>query len=188
MKTILLLLLITGGMLHAMPTDSSQKPLSLVCGAWGITGHSWGAQAGIERSRFRSKSWEVYTTTLLTFHRWPDRFTAGQLLVGAGVRRMFGSVVFGEHSVRLGYQGRIYDLDTYEINDKGEVVNMGNKWHSVLTGGASLGLGMDLSPQAGRELRPFLRGTAMMSFPNNDQLYYFPALMVEAGVVVGIGR
>lgn len=188
MKTFFFLLMLAGGWLQAMPTDSTHKPVSLVVGAWGLTGHSWGVQAGIERSRFRSEAWQVYTTTLLTFHRWPDRFAAGQLLVGAGVRRMLGSALFVEHSLRLGYQGRVYDLDTYGINSDGDVVNLGKKGHSVLTGGAALGVGMNISRPSGRRLQPFVRGTAMMSFPNYDHLYYFPALMLEAGVVAGIGR
>jgi hypothetical protein len=126
----------------------------------------------------------VIGSASLIAERKPSIYTAVGILVGNALRRTFKCGVYLEQGIEVGYLGRYYHFDFYEINADGDIVNIGRPWKSSFIGGGFIGAGYDFLRLTRLNLQIFLKPSLYLKIPDDDNYYLLHNRGFEAGVIV----
>jgi hypothetical protein len=108
--------------------------------------------------------------------------TSVMQLFSQSVRRTFRWGLFIEQTIFTGYCGTRYEFDQFQVDNNGEIVNIGKQWtHSIMAGSATE-LGYDFSKHTRFNFQPYVKFNSAFKFPNYDQCFLYKNIWFQTGV------
>lgn len=127
------------------------------------------------------KTRQLFVAGSLGFYNHANNHTGVFLLPEIGYRRtQHRKGSFLEASFGLGYLQRIYNIDTYELGEDGQPVDLGTSGQGQLLTTFSVGFGRDLSHRRDIPMSWYVKPTIMLATPQAHTA--IPNAALEIGV------
>lgn len=146
-----------------------------------------GLNVGIEQYPFQSHKYQLIVASNMGAYVHIRNNTSLFLRVQSGQRVTFGSGVFFDHFMGLGYLHHFtHGGDNYEVLPNGAIVKTSNTGRSMIMPSVAIGAGYDFSKKTKWQMSYFVRPELFWKAPFNG--YYLTHLALNTGFVFKLNK